>query len=206
MLHIRFSNRYEALRDALIEALAQRPASVFAAQQVIVPSSALRRDLTLALAERRGVCANVDFSFLAQWLWRQIGRVLPGVAAESPFAAPVLAWRILGLLEDPRFQARHARLERYLAAADPVMRFDFAGRVAGLFEQYLTYRGDWLAAWAAGKTVAEAQADDATRQDQAWQAELWRGLMAQLGVGREHPAAQFLGVVDGLGEIGRAHV
>ena len=199
MLHIHFSNRYEVLRDALIQALAVRPASVFAAQQVIVPSSALRRDLTLTLARAHGLCANVEFAFLAQWLWRQIGKVLPGIAADSPFAAPVLTWRILGILEDAAFRARHPRLERYLDDADPVARFDFAGRVAGLFEQYLTYRGDWLEAWAAGKRVALPGSGEASDEDPAWQADLWRELLARLGVGREHPAARFLGAVDSLG-------
>ena len=199
MLHIHFSNRYEVLRATLIEALAHRPASAFAAQQVIVPSSALRRDLTLAIAEAHGVCANVDFAFLAQWLWRQIGKVLPGVAAESPFAAPVLAWRLLQILDEAGFRARHPRLEGYLAQVDPVARFELAGQVAGLFEQYLTYRSDWLAAWAAGRLIDLPGADDAARHDQAWQADLWRVVLGQLGVAREHPAARFLGEVDRLG-------
>ena len=199
MLHIHFSNRYEVLRAALIEALGQRPASVFAAQQVIVPSSALRRDLTLGLADAHGVCANVAFAFLAQWLWRQIGKVLPGVATDSPFAAPVLAWRLLPLLEDPGFQTRHPRLAHYLAQVDPAARYELAAQVAGLFEQYLTYRSDWLAAWAAGRLIDLPGADDAARQDQAWQSDLWRIVLGQLGVAREHPAARFLGEVDRLG-------
>jgi len=58
MLRIHFSNRLESLRDALIAALGAAPASPFSAQQVVVPSSAIRRDLNLAIAERYGICAT----------------------------------------------------------------------------------------------------------------------------------------------------
>ena len=98
MLSIQFSNRFEVLRDAVIAQLGGVTASPFVAHQVVVPSTAMRRALTLAVADDQGVCANVDFMYLAQWLWRQIGRVVESVEAQSPFAAPVLAWRIYALL------------------------------------------------------------------------------------------------------------
>lgn len=204
MLRITFANRFETLRDALLDGIAEAPASPFVAEQVIVPSSALRRDLTLAIAERHGICANVEFAFLAQWLWRQIGRVVPAVAAETPFAAPVLAWRILQIFEDADFVAGFPRLQRYLRQADAVARFDFARKVAALFEQYLTYRPAWLAAWAAGRNVAMARASSTVEEDQAWQAALWRAIATQLGMEREHPAARFLRKVEAIGPDARA--
>ena len=199
MLHITFSNHYESLRAALLDGLTQVPAGPFVAEQVIVPSAALRRDLTLAMGERFGICANVEFSFLAQWLWRQIGRVVPAVAAESPFASPVLTWRVYQIFEDADFVAGFPRLQRYLSQADAVARFDFAGKLAALFEQYMTFRPAWLAAWAAGETLAFGPGDDSVAADQAWQAALWRVITAQLGLQREHPAALFLRSVERLG-------
>lgn len=196
MLKLTFANRYETLREALLAAVARAPASPFAAEQIIVPSIALRRDLTLSLASRYGVCANVEFAYLAQWLWRQIGRVVPGIEPESPFAAPVLAWRIFRILSDSRFAGGFPRLANYLQAADPVARLDFAVRIAGLLEQYLTYRPEWLAEWAAGRAVAIGDATDNADEDQAWQAALWRTIMSELGIEREHPAARFLRMVE----------
>ncbi|HSQ80208.1 MAG TPA: exodeoxyribonuclease V subunit gamma [Casimicrobiaceae bacterium] len=73
MLHIRFSNRFEHLQDALLDAMATPPASPFVGEEIIVPSAAMRRRVELAAADRFGICSNVRFSFLAQWLWRQIG-------------------------------------------------------------------------------------------------------------------------------------
>jgi len=111
MLKITFANHYETLRDELLLAVASGPASPFAAEQIIIPSAALRRDLTLSMADRHGVCANVEFTYLAQWLWRQIGKVVPGIDSESPFAAPVLAWRIFQILSDPQFAGGFPRLD-----------------------------------------------------------------------------------------------
>ena len=108
MLHLHFANRYEDLRDLLIAKLAGPRDDVFAADQVIVPSAAVRRALTLALADREGVCANVEFMFLARWLWRQVARVVPGVAAESPFDPAALAWRVYARFRRCRFRGRAA--------------------------------------------------------------------------------------------------
>ena len=149
MLHLHFANRYEDLRDLLIAKLAGPRDDVFAADQVIVPSAAVRRALTLALADREGVCANVEFMFLARWLWRQVARVVPGVAAESPFDPAALAWRVYGAFGDADFVAAQPRLAGYLqlAGADDVMRYELAVKTAALLEQYVTYRTDWLAQW-----------------------------------------------------------
>jgi len=95
MLELFYSNRHETLAAALFEdldAFAMRESDPFAREAVIVPSAAVRRRLELDMAERFGICANVDFCYLAQWLWAQIGRVLP-VPAHSPFAPDRLAWR-----------------------------------------------------------------------------------------------------------------
>ncbi len=79
MLQIKFSNRFERLQEALLDAMATPPASPFVCEEIIVPSAAIRRRVELAAADRFGICANVRFSFLAQWLWRQIGHVVDGL-------------------------------------------------------------------------------------------------------------------------------
>ncbi|HEX7384246.1 MAG TPA: exodeoxyribonuclease V subunit gamma [Burkholderiaceae bacterium] len=195
MLHLHFSNRYEALAGLLLERLADGGGSAFAADTLIVPSAAVRRQLTLAIAHEHGVCANVQFDFLARWLWRQIGRVLPGVAADSPFAPSALVWRVWAALGDAGFVAGHPRLARYLAGADALMRFELAGRVAALLEQYVTYRPDWLQAWQHGRP-ADFAGGDAARADAAWQAALWRRIAAELGLDAPHPSAAFVGALQ----------
>lgn len=158
----------------------------------------MRRKLELSMADRFGICSNVQFSFLAQWLWRQIGQVVP-VQEVSPFAPPVLAWRVFRIFGDDAFVRDHPRLAGYLREADPLMRHELASRAAALLEQYITYRPDWLARWSDGKTVRLPGTDDARQADQNWQAALWRRITQELGTSRQHPSAAFFRAVESLG-------
>lgn len=196
MFHLSFSNRFEILLDALLERLAVEQPGPFGQRQVVIPSSALRRKVELAVADREGVCANLRFDYLAQWLWQQIGRVVP-VPERSPFSPALLAWRVYALL-DPAdahgaWVAAHPRLARYLEGADARMRYELAGRIARVFDHYLTYRPRWLEQWAGGQgTVLEVAAGALEREDEAWQAELWRRIRDGLALRQEHPAQVFL--------------
>ena len=191
MLHIHFANHCETLTDLLLGRLAASRGGVFDADQLIVPSAAVQRSLALAIADRDGVCANVQFDYLARWIWRQIARLVPGVADESPFAPELLIWLIHRALGDEAFVATQPRLRNFLAAADPVMQFELAGQVARLFDQYVTYRVDWLQAWSNG-SPAGVGAGTASA-DEAWQSALWQRLSAELGE---------LGKLGKLGEFG----
>jgi exodeoxyribonuclease V gamma subunit len=155
MLNLHFANRFETLVDTLVERLgeqAQAPGrSPFSADEVIVPSAAITRRLVTDLARRHRVCANVRFSYLAHWLWEQTQRLMPELPQAASFDADVLAWRILAAFEDAAWAGAQPRLSAWLARADAVMRYELALRVAALFEQYLTYRPEWLEAWAAGR-------------------------------------------------------
>lgn len=204
MLNLSFSNRPEHLLDRLVDALGAAGGDPFEAAQVIVPSSALRRRIELALADAHGICANVRFGYLAQWLWAQIGHVVRGVSQDSPFAPAVLAWRIYGALGDASFTGRHPRLSAWLARADGPMRLEIATRLAGLFDQYTTYRPHWLHHWSLGLPAGiTGSRTDAQRADEAWQGELWQRLSREIGLGPAHPSAAFLQALRAEAAAGR---
>ncbi|MBL8398644.1 MAG: exodeoxyribonuclease V subunit gamma [Candidatus Accumulibacter sp.] len=190
MLWLTLSNRFEYLRETMLERLATEDGSPMVAQQVIVPSSAIRRHLELVCADRHGICANIDFSFLAQWLWSQIARWVP-VEQTSPFTPALLGWRIFEILGDRAFVAEQPRLARYLRVADPVMRLELAEQSAQLIEHYITYRPNWLASWIDGQEAGIGGLDASQAADEQWQAALWRRLSADLGIRRQHPATVF---------------
>lgn len=196
MLSLAFSNRYEVVLETLLAHLAAEQPGPFGVREIIIPSTALRRSVELAVAEREGVAANLRFSYLAQWLWGQIGKVVD-VGAQSPFAPPVLAWRVFERLGDAGWCSSHPRLARYLDGADSLMRFELAERVARLFDSYITYRPGWLAEWSAGRRLP-ALAGEA-HDDEAWQAALWREISASLGTRSEHPAAAFFREIESAG-------
>ncbi len=199
MFHLTLSNRVEFLLDRLLEQLAidAGQIDVFAPHSVIVPSAALRRRVTLACADHVGICANVAFSFLAEWLWTCIAQVVP-VQARSPFSPNLLAWRVYAQFGDRALTADHPRLARYLQQADPLMRLDLAKRVTQVFEHYITYRPDWLSAWSDGQRIPAELAPD-KREDEAWQAALWRQITGELGIHRQHPSVAFFEKVAALG-------
>ncbi|MDR2031277.1 MAG: exodeoxyribonuclease V subunit gamma [Azoarcus sp.] len=171
MFSVVFSNRCEHLLEALLARLDADRRGPFARRQVVAPGSALRRRIELAVADREGVCAGIDFDHLAQWLWRRIGHVVD-LPARTPYAPPALAWRIFAALDAPWVRG-HERLARYLREADARMRFDLSERLAHLFDHYLCYRPDWLERWADGERALPAE-DTAGHADEDWQAELWR--------------------------------
>jgi len=199
MLTLHFANRQEALADLLTSALGQPGGDLFTPAELVVPSMAVRRAITLQMAQRFGVCANLRFGFLAPWLWAQgtlaLAAAAPGTplpvrtadSAEAPWQPARLTWRVLAALDDAGWVAGQPRLARYLAQADAVTRLDLAQRVAGLVDQHITYRPDWLAAWSAGRSALTSGASGASGtsgvsggEDEAWQAALWRRLTAEI--------------------------
>ena len=88
-------------------------------------------------------------------------------------------------------QPEFAPLQQFLANdRDLRKRYQLAERLADLFDQYQVYRSDWLEDWAVGNnqlrqldgqpqvTPEKAQAREPTI---AWQAALWRVLIADIG-------------------------
>ncbi len=97
---LRFAGRRSGSeKGGSLERLAAEACSPLTAQQVIIPSTALRRRVELACADRQGICANIDFSYLAQWLWKQIGQLVD-IEDQSPFSPGLLVWRVFERLGD----------------------------------------------------------------------------------------------------------
>jgi exodeoxyribonuclease V gamma subunit len=208
MLHLYFSNRFEILAQLLISRLGAGAAGVFSTAQVIVPSRAVERSLTLAIADQDGICANIGFDYLARWLWRQISHFVRGVGESSPFEPETLTWRIYRALGDQQFVAGHARLLAYLRGADDLMRYELALGLAALIRDYSTYREDWLEAWADGRETGPLAADAEptilahAQADERWQAALYRRIIAELKVDARHPGLAFINEIRAKGIAG----
>lgn len=184
MLYLHFSNRIEVLAEDLASRLAVQRADPFAPDTVLIAHSAAKRHLQLELARRDGVCANVSFEYLAQWLWAQVARVQPQVATKSPFDAASLTWRVYGIFQDAGLVGDYPPLAAYLESGrvDPVVGYELAAATAALMEQYITYRPDWLARW-----QADAGACVTANIHEPWQAAAWWRIASSLGLSGAHP-------------------
>lgn len=208
MLRIFRSSRIERLATLLWSQLAQaQPASVLAPQTIVLGHLGMKRWLVgelcakPTLAGAPGIAANLKMLLPGQWLEELAQAVLQGSADEQlPYRRGALRWRIYQDL--PRLEADAVR--QYLDGAGAERRrFQLADRLAGLFEQYQVYRRDWLLAW---------EGSDASRPGLLghWQGELWRRLIAGIGVRprsvRLHELVSRLGRLERDGDTSTLHV
>ncbi|WP_210394658.1 exodeoxyribonuclease V subunit gamma [Motiliproteus sediminis] len=177
------ANRLEDLALLLEHVLSLNPGSVLAPSTVIVESQGMQHWVSMALAESRGLCMNLDFPMPGVFLWQLVRRLLgpERVPLESPYQREALAWRIDRLLaselciDDARFDevTRYWRSETDadVRCDDLLKRFQLASKQADLYEQYLMFRPDWIEAWEQGQSPAGL--------DDNWQAALWRLLVTE---------------------------
>lgn len=199
MLQIVQSNRLEALADEMLGrwTLAAGPGAVPQAEVVIVPSQAVERWLRYRMADRFGVCANVDFRFAASFIWNAFARAIPRVLEESPFDRDVTTLALFALLAKLPGDAAYEPLRCYVGRTDEARRLELARRIADVFARYMIYRPDWLAKWDA---AARAGLDPAT---EAWQAGLWTLLKKAIGATNlRHPSTDFFEVLERQGPAG----
>ncbi len=187
------SNRLEILAEKLAEVLSQPLSSPLQPEIIVVQSKGMERWLSLQLAEKLGVCANVRFPFPNHFL-AEIGERI-GVAAINgdcdPYSKEILTWRIMRILpqclEQPEFAAPKRYLVRQIGSpvslkplagraepqngASDLKRIQLSSRIADLFDQYLVFRPEMIAQWENGV--------DGNSDDERWQAELWRKLAAE---------------------------
>lgn len=169
MLFLHQSNRLETLAAGLARRLAADPPHPLESAVTVVAHPGMGRWLSLQLADALGICANLRFPLPAGFIWEVFARLFDDIPAENRFAPAVMTWGILhhlkALQDDPRFAAP----SRYLQDGDPLKAYQFASRLALLFDRYLVYRPDWILAWERGDAAVDG--DD-------WQAALWRRLSA----------------------------
>ena len=169
------SNRLEVLAAELAGLLAAPNDAPLQKEVVIVPSLGLRRWLTLEIARLNGVCANVSFPFLGDFVNSLPPHLLSPSMPQERIPPEEMTWaihRILpGLLPQPEFRA----VKAYLSDSDPLKLFQLSKRTAELFDQYAVYRPEMVRSWESSSGVP-------LTGDEAWQRSLWRGLAADEGV------------------------
>ncbi len=196
-----------------------RPEGLLAAQTVIAAHPGMRPWILDQLALHAGpggVVANVDVVLASAWLDALAQARLGQRAVALPgYRRGPLTWTLHELLAPKAAGAvgvRDARVAAYLdaaldatdaaadAATDAVTtmhaegerarrRHQLAEHLAGLFQQYLVYRPDWLRAWQRGDDRAACGAGRAVpaalaATERELLAPLWRAVSTRVGVHR----------------------
>jgi len=169
MLTLHTSNRLERLVDALAVLVGQPLSSPLAREHIVVQSKGMERWVAMRLAERLGVWANCVFPFpeaMVREVFAASGAELPDT---SVFRREIMTLSLMDLIPARLDQPPFTQLARYLDDdATGLKLWQLASRVAAVFDQYIIFRPEMVAAWEAG-------------QESHWQAELWRALVARHG-------------------------
>lgn len=194
MINLYPANKMENLLTLLNKISQVSPIGVFNQEVIIVQNAGMQHWLNLAIASDRGISMNMRYALPAQYLWQLI-RTLASedkVPEQSPYSREVLTWRIHAILatksvmDDECFTPAtqywldQKTLESELEFASKtsskadLKRYQLAGQMADLFEQYLIFRPEWLDGWQHGEEVIPLSAEN------KWQAKLWQLLISEL--------------------------
>ncbi|UXI68666.1 exodeoxyribonuclease V subunit gamma [Tahibacter amnicola] len=189
-LMVLHGNRLEDLRDVLSLWLRREPLRPLENEVVLVQSNGIAQWFKAALARDvtdggMGIAAAIDVQLPGRFVWSAYRAVLgAGLPEHSEFDKERLVWRLLRLIGAHLHKPVYETLRRYLADdTDLTKRYQLAGRIADLFDQYQVYRADWLVDWGAGHDLLR---DDRGRPQkipelQRWQPALWRSVLADVG-------------------------
>lgn len=198
MLRLIRSPSIEDLATALADGLAaSRPADPIEPQQVLVSTNAMGRWLALAISERLGICAGIDFDFGGRHLRRLLRELAAQPEGPDPWEPDSLRWRLAAMLDglpdtcpwQPLRQLWH-RPDLPAGQLDG-RRLQLLLELADTLDQYGLYRPGPVRRWLAGDDSGfdgKPLADD-----QRWQPALLRGLQEQAAAaGFDHPAQRLL--------------
>ena len=190
--------RADQLADGLAQLLVQPQPDPFAQELVLVPARGVERWLSQRLSHRLGhaegredgVCAGVQFRSPASLVAE-----ITGTSEDDPWAPDALVWPLLGVVDahagEPWCHALSTHLGHGREGEEGDLRrgrrYAVARRLARLFASYAVQRPALLADWESGADTDGA--GSALDPDLVWQAELWRLLVAAVGVaspGRRH--------------------
>lgn len=189
-MYVYRSNSLTALAEALADVVAEPLASPFVPETIVVPARSVGVWLGLRLAERHGVWATPRFVTAAQL----VDSLAASSTDDDPFAPAGLTWSIAAALPALVREAPFASVRGYLEADHgAVRRVALSERLGRVFHRYLSHRPDLLMGWERGT-------EDAGDETAAWQARLWRALVARHGP--DHPGRRVAALVEALRDGG----
>lgn len=181
-------NRMEDLKEVMLSWLQSHPLAPLTPEVILVQSNGMKQWLVQSMAQQMGVSAGVELSLPSEFLWRAYRQVLGNqqVPKQMAFDKAPLTWRIYRLLKsllDDDSSDVYLPLKHYLAVSEQASerRFQLAAQIADLYDQYQTYRADWIADWSAGlNRMLNQRGESIPLNEQTWQAALWRALQADI--------------------------
>ncbi len=185
MFTVFISNSLEKLKDELYQLLRDNPlSSPLVPEIIVVQSQGMQKWLSLKLAEKFGSWASYKYMFPNNFLDTVFDAAPEKAASKStdPFSREELSWLLMNELariaaDSP---SEFPDISTYLRNdPDTLKRWQLATRIAYAFDQYLTFRPDYITAWEEGNVApqeVQVIGDPAFLQNCSWQGILWRAI------------------------------
>lgn len=163
-------------------------------EYIMVQTPGMERWLSLALAQRLGVCANVVFLNPNDVISRLVNGLYPEERPEaSVFDSQYLNWAVYDQLCGPFLQEPAAKLLVDYIDGDDLRRLQLANEIADGFFQLMAYRPAWIQRWDQG--LANVPDDP----HEAWQMALWQQIAIRYTHGPiVHRVSQVAQLIDQL--------
>lgn len=162
------SNRLEQLVNALIENLDTYQDDPFTPHFIVIETSAMARYVSMEIASRQRISANVRFFLPQQFLKEIFGN-------DDHWGFLNILFAILKALPSLISTKEFKIINSYLGPFDPQVvsgqELSLAYEIAKLFDRYLLYRPEMLLEWEFHKGV----------EAHTWQAILWRAVKEVIG-------------------------
>ena len=205
MLRLISSNSIEDLATALASELSRhKPADPLTPQRVLISTNAMSRWLALALSERIGICAGIEFDFAGRHL-RQLILELDGrlpAGQKDPWDPSQLRWQLAQCIPalpettlwEPLRQLWQQGTGHQGNGLD-AQRLHLILQLSDTLDQYGLYRPQMVRRWLKGESVDGRNAPLASHWQ--WQPALLRELAQRLEPsGIPHPAERLLNALE----------
>lgn len=207
MLRLFYSNRTEELLGELATRVRaqQLRDGPLAAVSVVVPTLTIESDLRLAIAQARGIAANLDVVLLTRFAAEIVARTTGEHVAD---ASDIEAMALAQILDPDSLAAPElAPVRAYLRAGgegdDPfdVRCVQLASRIGRIFEEYTYSRGEMLAAWRSGLS-----AEKTATESESWERRMYSAMFGAGGLAEQRAARGTARVVPLCDAVARLDV
>ncbi|MBD3346500.1 MAG: exodeoxyribonuclease V subunit gamma [Chitinivibrionales bacterium] len=165
-LKLYISNRLEELVGLLSQQLTSASLSPFEKEIIVIQSRGMQRWISLELARRSGICANIDFPFPNHFLSSLFEIVYASAGEPVFFDREIMAWKLIETLPELFRNDIYAELRAYCGDdSGEAKLFMLADRIADVFDQYGIFRPEIISAWEKGEKTAPGF--------DTWQPGLW---------------------------------
>jgi len=176
------SYRIESAAAKLVERIAVRKRDPFEKELIICSGKTMEQYLIKTAVDLKKTAPLFNFLFPRNAVNHILSKV-PETETVTRLDKNIMGWEIYKLMPELERDPRYLPFQKYLSSTSEAnkefRRYKLAFVVAGIFDSYLMYRGDWLEHWQDGNDSVDPQTlslYDNIDIHLKWQADLWRKL------------------------------